>query len=124
MTFDMNDPAEVDRFLTYCSEEVGMEQLLDRDVIGMLIQLAARGNDSGPWFSSVVHECCEKATIQQDRADALEALVADGIEAFRFTKEYLNVPDENGFVTLPDIEGWSHFDWTQRARAALAEEGA
>ena len=75
MTFDMNDPAEVDRFLTYCSEEVGMEQLLDRDVVGMLIQLAARGNDSGPWFSSVVHECCEKATIQQDRADALEKVL-------------------------------------------------
>ncbi len=77
MTFDMNDPTEVDRFLTYCSEEVGMEQLLDRDVIGMLIQLAARGNSSGPWFSSVVHECCEKATLQQVRANAMERLLRE-----------------------------------------------
>ena len=42
------------------------------------------------------------------------ALVADGIEAFRLTREYV------GEDTLPDIEGWSWFDWTQKAAAYLA----
>ena len=53
---------------------------------------------------------------------ALRALVADGIEAFRLTKEYVNVPDEHGFVLLPDVPGWSHWDWTVKARAVLEEE--
>ena len=45
---------------------------------------------------------------------ALEALIADGIEAFRLTREYV------GDDVLPDEPGWSWFDWAQRARAALA----
>lgn len=53
---------------------------------------------------------------------ALRECIAQGIEAFRLTKEYVNVPDENGFVLLPDVEGWSHWDWTLKARAALEEE--
>jgi len=55
----------------------------------------------------------------QRRLDAVLALIADGVEAFRLTKEYVNIPDANGHVLLPDIEGWSHFDWTTRAAAAL-----
>lgn len=52
--------------------------------------------------------------------DRLRDLLAAGIEAFRLTKEYVNTPDKYGFVLLPDVEGWSHFDWTERARAELA----
>lgn len=52
---------------------------------------------------------------------ALRSVIAEGIEAFRLTKEYVNVPDENGFVLLPDVEGWSHFDWTEKARAVIKE---
>jgi hypothetical protein len=41
--------------------------------------------------------------------DRLRALIADGVEAFRLTREYL------GDDALPAVEGWSWFDWTQRA---------
>lgn len=47
--------------------------------------------------------------------NALEALVADGIEAMRLTREYV------GEKVLPEIEGWSWYDWTKRAEAALAD---
>lgn len=51
----------------------------------------------------------------------LKRLVEEGLEAFCLTKEYINIPDENGFVLLPDIEGWSHFDWSEKARKTLKE---
>lgn len=56
-----------------------------------------------------------------DEVARLREVIADGIEAFRLTKEYVNIPDENGHVLLPDIEGWSHFDWTEHARHVLSE---
>ena len=46
-----------------------------------------------------------------------EALLAEGIEAFRLTREYV------GEDTLPALPGWSWFDWTEKARAALRDEG-
>jgi hypothetical protein len=45
-----------------------------------------------------------------DEIDRLERLVADGVEAFRLTREYL------GEDALPAVEGWAWFDWTERAR--------
>lgn len=36
-------------------------------------------------------------------------LIKDGIEAFRLTREYV------GEKMLPNIEGWSHYDWVQKA---------
>ena len=50
-----------------------------------------------------------------DSLDALRALVADGIEAIRLTREYVDPTGE----LLPPLPGWSWFDWTERARAAL-----
>ena len=46
-----------------------------------------------------------------------EALLAEGIEAFRLTREYV------GEDTLPALPGWSWFDWTEKALAALRDEG-
>ena len=67
--------------------------------------------------------CCGHIELAlSDEREKWTRLVAEGIEAFRLTKEYVNIPDENGFVLLPDVEGWSHFDWVVKARAALEEE--
>jgi hypothetical protein len=41
--------------------------------------------------------------------ERMRALVVDGIEAFRLTREYL------GDDALPAVDGWSWFDWVQRA---------
>jgi hypothetical protein len=43
----------------------------------------------------------------------LRRLVWDGIQAFRLTREYV------GEDVLPAIEGWSWFDWCERAERAL-----
>ena len=48
-----------------------------------------------------------------DTLDAYAQLLADGIKAFRWTREYV------GEDTLPAIVGWSWFDWCEKARAAL-----
>jgi hypothetical protein len=45
--------------------------------------------------------------------DDLRALVEQGIEALRLTREYV------GEDVLPATPGWSWFDWTERAREAL-----
>lgn len=63
-------------------------------------QLRAALADSGP----------VQPTAREAR---LEALVTDGIEAFRLTREYV------GEYMLPPMPGWSWFDWTERAEAAL-----
>ena len=52
-------------------------------------------------------------TNENDRCEKMEELVAEGIEAFRLTREYV------GDKMLPEIEGWSWYDWTQKAKAAL-----
>lgn len=51
---------------------------------------------------------------EQAKSDELLLLVEQGVEAFRLTNEY---------VPLPEVEGWSHFDWTEAAKAALAMYG-
>lgn len=48
-----------------------------------------------------------------EKIDAYRDLVADGIQAFRLTREYV------GQATLPALAGWSWFDWTERAKGAL-----
>lgn len=56
----------------------------------------------------------EPATAASQPVTAsMEALVAEGIEAVRLTREYV------GEEVLPEIEGWSWYDWTQKAKAAL-----
>ena len=45
--------------------------------------------------------------------DAAHAVIAGGIVAMQLTREYVGVD------VLPAIEGWSWFDWTKRAEAAL-----
>ena len=55
---------------------------------------------------------CQRDTPPTD--EALRALVEEGLEAFRLTREYV------GEDTLPNVAGWSHFDWSTKARAVLA----
>ena len=43
----------------------------------------------------------------------LYEVIADGIEAFRLTREYV------GEDMLPVVEGWSWFDWCEKARRAV-----
>ena len=38
-------------------------------------------------------------------------LIREGIEAMRLTREYV------GEKMLPNIKGWSHYDWTEKAKA-------
>ncbi len=75
-------------------------------------------------MSDFARETAVRLMQERDEAfgeiESLRRLIADGLEAFRLTKEYVNIPDEHGQVLLPDIPGWSHFDWTERARATLA----
>lgn len=74
-------------------------------------------------MSEYARELAVRMMQERDAAygeiESLRRLVADGIEAFRLTKEYVNIPDDHGQVLLPDIPGWSHFDWCEKARAAL-----
>jgi hypothetical protein len=51
-----------------------------------------------------------------DRIEQLERVIAGGVIAFQHTREYV------GEDVLPEIAGWSWFDWCQRANAVL--EGA
>ena len=41
-------------------------------------------------------------------------LIKEGIEAIRLTREYV------GEKMLPNIEGWSHFDWAEKAKAHIS----
>ena len=43
-------------------------------------------------------------------------LIAEGIEAFRFTREYV------GEDLLPEVPGWSWYDWVTKARAEVEGE--
>ena len=45
-----------------------------------------------------------------DEQPMAEELVESGLEAFRLTQAYV------GEDVLPEIEGWSWYDWTQKAR--------
>ena len=50
----------------------------------------------------------------EPKGEPVNDLIRDGIEAFRLTREYV------GEDTLPAIEGWSWFDWCEKAREHLA----
>lgn len=53
---DMDDPAEVTRFLDYCSEEIGTEGMITRADIGTLIRLAGRGSARADAMERVLRE--------------------------------------------------------------------
>lgn len=53
-------------------------------------------------------------SVHGPEADDTANLIAEGINAFQFTRDYV------GQDVLPPVEGWSWFDWTQRAQAWLA----
>jgi len=63
------------------------------------------------------HESCVgyrlRAEAAEARVAALNAALAEGIEAFRLTREYV------GESLLPRIEGWSWFDWCEKAAALM-----
>lgn len=50
----------------------------------------------------------------------LEALVREGIEAVRLTREYVDGtgPDATHGL-LPALPGWEWYDWTEKAKAAV-----
>lgn len=60
-------------------------------------------------------EVVERARIETGTSPDLRALIREGIEAFRLTREYVS-----GEV-LPAEPGWEWFDWTVRARRLLGE---
>jgi len=59
------------------------------------------------------HCTMEEQRAEEARVAALEAALAEGIEAFRLTREYV------GESLLPRIEGWSWFDWCEKAAALI-----
>ena len=52
-------------------------------------------------------------TAERDR---YKALIRDGIQAFAFTRDYVQPK-----VDLPAIEGWSWYDWCKAAEEATRE---
>lgn len=48
-------------------------------------------------------------------AEDLATVIAQGLIAFRFTREYV------GEERLPEIEGWSWYDWTTAAGSMLSK---
>ncbi len=60
------------------------------------------------------------AEVDALRAEAqqLREALWRGVEAMRLTREYV------GEDVLPVVEGWSWFDWTREALAALAGSSA
>jgi len=67
------------------------------------------------WINETEKLRVEAATFKQvarfhaARVAELEGALAEGIEAFRLTREYA------GESLLPRIEGWSWFDWCEKA---------
>jgi len=55
----------------------------------------------------------QESDKMEARVAALNAALAEGIEAFRLTREYV------GESLLPRIEGWSWFDWCEKAAALI-----
>lgn len=53
----------------------------------------------------------------QEKVGPLREALRDGLEAFRYTREYI------GEESLPAIPGWSWFDWCEMARALLESGG-
>ena len=49
-------------------------------------------------------------------SNRLRDLIAEGIEAFHFTREYV------GEDLLPEVPGWSWYDWVTKARAEVEGE--
>jgi len=55
----------------------------------------------------------QQLDLTEARVAELEGALAEGIEAFRLTREYV------GESLLPRIEGWSWFDWCEKAAALI-----
>ena len=69
-----------------------------------------------------VHGCTHTEQLRAEAAPLPlagldDALVAEGVKAFRLTRDYV------GEELLPALPGWSWFDWTEKALAALRNEG-
>jgi hypothetical protein len=58
-------------------------------------------------------ECAADEAERRGRAAAHARLLSEGIEAFRLTREYV------GEDMLPAVEGWSWFDWCEKANQHL-----
>jgi hypothetical protein len=52
----------------------------------------------------------------EEVSERLRNFIGGGIEAFRHTREYV------GEDVLPAIEGWSWFDWTEKAHTIIRRE--
>ena len=94
------------------------------------VAIEAAPLDGPNWLGALVlhaeqvHGCTHTEQLRAEAAPApapldglRETLLAEGIEAFRLTREYV------GEDTLPALPGWSWFDWTEKALAALRDEG-
>ena len=56
-----------------------------------------------------------------DENERLRQIIADGIEAVRLTREYVDgEPEDSTDGLLPALPGWSWFDWTEKAKEAVA----
>lgn len=68
-------------------------------------------------MAKTTHETLDQDLLETVALDAdpdpARDLIFEGIEAFRLTREYL------GPEFLPEIEGWSWFDWVQKAEDYL-----
>ena len=53
-----------------------------------------------------------------ERAEMADQIIAGGLVAFQLTREYV------GEGLLPEIAGWSWFDWCSRAERWLAADAA
>jgi hypothetical protein len=69
--------------------------------------------DRDEWHGAAIANLM-RAEAAEREASELRELVADGIKAFRYTREYV------GEETLPAKKNWSWFDWTERAHAAVS----
>jgi hypothetical protein len=79
----------------------------------VLVTLPDRSQSLLPASEYIVY--LEDRVLKADEGAArVRDLIADGIEAFRLTREYVTPA-----VTLYATAGWSWFDWTQRAKAEL-----
>lgn len=81
--------------------------------------------DSARRIETILVRLAAEGTLSEDKyraeralADDLASVVAGGLVAVDLTRQYV------GEKMLPAVEGWSWFDWTQRAEAALARHKA
>lgn len=79
------------------------------------------GEDGGKWSLTDAGRAHVVQELQEGRARILELeqCVANGLAQWDLTLDYLDPLGE----MLPDIEGWSHYDWRTMASAVLAGPG-